>query len=208
MVATSGSGWRLAPCLVELFEEADRRKPTRSRVSDGSIGDLAHSTRESDHNPADGWVTAGDLDDDGDSADLGVRLLRQHLVASTDPRVKYLIHEGTVWKAYENRGLPAWTPQPYTGVNAHAKHLHVSVWNTAEARNDLDPWWPGEDDDMPTPEEIRAIVRSELDAHETWLQMELGTNDGDPRADSLYGRIRANAKTIRDGLAALIRGGG
>jgi hypothetical protein len=204
MVATSGSGWRLAPCLVELFEEADRRKPTRSRVSDGSIGDLAHSTRESDHNPADGWVTAGDLDDDGDSADLGVRLLRQHLVASTDPRVKYLIHEGTIWKAYENRGLPAWTPQPYTGVNAHAKHLHVSVWNTAEARDDLSPWWPTDEEDELNDADKQWIAQ-QFDAHRKWVRAELGT--GDEAGDrSLYSRIRRNADQLRDSLAALIRG--
>lgn len=146
MVATSGPGWLLAPCLKLMFDEADKRDPNRDRTSDGSIGDAAHAVRESDHNPADGWVCGADIDDDNDQANPGVDLLRAHLVATKDPRVKYLIRNGTIWKAYENRGLPPWTPQVYTGLNDHSHHLHISVWNTTEARNDLSPWWP-----KPTP---------------------------------------------------------
>ncbi len=164
MVATSGTQngarWRLAPCLVHLFLEADHRDPTRDDSSDGSIGDADHQSRPSDHNPVDGWVTASDIDDDQDEPSPGVHLLRAHLTASQDSRVKYLIHEGTIWKAYPNRGLPAWTPQPYTGFNAHKQHLHISVWNTPEARNDIGPWWPDGDDDMS--EITDALNRIEL----------------------------------------------
>lgn len=136
MVATAGAGWRLAPCLKVLFDEADRRKPTRSRAADGTIGDAAHSSRTSDHNPASGWVCAGDVDDDGDSSPvLGVDLLIAHLVATKDRRVKYVIRNGRIWSA--DRG---W--RTYTGTNAHAHHVHISVWNTSTARNDLRPWWP------------------------------------------------------------------
>lgn len=142
MVAVSGTGWRLAPCLVAMFEEADKRDPNRDRTSDGSIGDPAHAARTSDHNPADGWVCAADIDDDNDQANPGVDLLRAHLVAVKDQRVKYLIRNGTIWKAYPSNGLPAWAPQVYTGINDHSHHLHISVWNTAEARNDVGPWWP------------------------------------------------------------------
>lgn len=153
MVATAGSGWRLAPCLVALFQEADRINPNRDTGSDGSIGDPAHAARVSDHNPADGWVCAGDIDENG----VDVDLLRAHLVAGQDPRVKYLIRNGTIWKAYANRGLPAWAPQVYTGVNAHDKHLHISVWNTADARNDTSPWWPEEDDMSEALDKLQAI---------------------------------------------------
>ena len=38
MVAVVGRGWKLAPCLKALFDEADRRKPSRSHASDGTIG--------------------------------------------------------------------------------------------------------------------------------------------------------------------------
>lgn len=172
MVAIAGSGWRLAPCLVDLFEEADERDPNRDTSSDGSIGNAEHSARESDHNPDDGWVCAADIDDDDDQKSPGVDLLRAHLVATKDPRVKYLIRNGTIWKAYENRGLPPWTPQVYTGLNAHKSHLHISVWNTGEARNDLRPWWPQsqpapqqeEDDDMAEPSVIAYLKNPKSDA--------------------------------------------
>ena len=59
--------------------------------------------------------------------------------------------------------------------------------------------------DMATEADLRRIVKEEIDAHERWLQIELGTNDGGPRGDSLYGRIRANADTIQDSLARLVR---
>ena len=182
MVATSGTSnghrWTLAGCLQVMFHEADTRDPTRSHAADGTIGDSAHAARPSDHNPAldptdNCWyVCAGDIDDDNDQPLPGVDLLCAHLVASKDPRVKYLIRNGTIWKAYENRGLPAWTPQVYTGANAHRHHLHISVWNTATARNDLRPWWPEEDDDMALSDEdilkvaeaVTIALKPQLDA--------------------------------------------
>lgn len=156
MVATSGRGWRLAPSLVALIEETDRLFPSRSIASDGSIGDQAHASRASDHNPADGWVCAVDVTDDkvhGCDADL----LARHIVAGRDPRVKYVIWNRTIAKSYPSNGHPAWQPQPYTGVNAHDKHTHVSVHNTAAARDDTSPWWPMEDDMSEALDKLNAI---------------------------------------------------
>lgn len=175
MVAVTGSQggvrWWLAPCLVALFHEADTRDSSRSHAADGSIGDAAHQSRVSDHNPSEGWVCGADIDDDNDQPSPGVDLLRQHLVASRDPRVKYLIRNGTIWKAYPNRGLPAWTPQPYTGLNDHSHHLHISVYNTPEARNDTGPWWPTNDEefDMATSDEILARLQA-IELREVALQ--------------------------------------
>lgn len=200
MVAVIGTNWRLAPCLVRLIEEADERKPNRSHASDGSIGDTAHAARASDHNPDGGFVCAVDLDDDHDSDELGARYLRAHLVASKDPRIKYLIHEGRIWKSYASRGYPAWTSQPYTGMNAHAKHLHVSVHNTAEARNSRLPWWPTtneEEDDMPLNDADKAWIKAQFDAQNTWTRAEIA---------KAVKSIKTHATTIRDGLAKLIRG--
>jgi len=194
MVAVSGSGWRLAPCLDALICEADKLYPNRSTVSDGSIGDQAHATRASDHNPDDGWVCAVDVTDDkanGCDADL----LAQHIVASRDPRVKYVIWNRTIAKSYANRGLAAWTPQPYTGTNAHEKHTHVSVHNTATARNDTSAWWPQEDD-MP-------LSDADLDKIKFIVAAEVGKAN-----DSLYERIRVKTTDLRDSLAKLIRGDG
>ena len=202
MVAVSGTGWNLAPCLVALFAEADRRDPTRDDSSDGSIGNAEHAARSSDHNPADGWVCAGDIDDDQDEPSPGVHLLRQHLVASRDPRVKYLIHEGTIWKAYENRGLPAWQPQVYTGFNAHKSHLHISVWNTPDARDDTGPWWP-EEDVMQEQDwnRLMEIVANVLD-------QKLGTNTEpgeNPGPNTVIGRFLGRIDQVNDNLAKVIR---
>lgn len=150
MVALSGTGWRLAPCLVALVEETDRLAPNRSTLSDGSIGDPAHAARTSDHNPAGGFVCAVDITDDKDGG-CDADLLARHLVASRDPRIKYVIWNRTI------AGPPAWTPRIYDGVNAHEKHTHVSVHNTAVARADKSPWWP-QSQPTPNPPETDAMT--------------------------------------------------
>lgn len=43
--------WYLAPSLAQLRAEVNARWPKRSKASDGTIGDRAHSARTSDHNP-------------------------------------------------------------------------------------------------------------------------------------------------------------
>ncbi len=164
MVALSGSGWKLAPSLIALIEETDRRSPRRRKTSDGSIGDQAHSARQSDHNPANGWVCAVDITDDkagGCDADL----LARHVVAARDPRVKYVIWNRTIVKSYSSNGKPAWTPYPYTGSNPHDSHTHISVHNTLAGRDDRRAWWsatpsPQEDSDM-TPDQDARLKRIE-----------------------------------------------
>jgi hypothetical protein len=138
MVALAGRGWSLAPSLRAMFDEADRRWPKRSRVSDGSIGDRAHAARTSDHNPdASGDVLAGDLTDDKDNG-CDADLFAEHLRKSRDPRVKYVICNGKVFRSY---GSSAWQWTPYTGANGHFAHTHVSILDTAEAKNDTSPWF-------------------------------------------------------------------
>jgi hypothetical protein len=197
MVATVGAGWQLAPCLVALIREADKLFPNRSKASDGSIGDAAHASRgtASDHNPADGWVCAVDVTDDkanGCDADL----LARHIVASRDPRVKYVIWNDTVVRSYDKPGLPAWTPEEYLGTNPHITHTHVSVHTTATARSDLSDWWPQEADDMP-------LSQEDLDKIKYIVAAEVGKAN-----DSLYERIRVKTTDLRDSLAKLIRGDG
>lgn len=163
VVAVAGTGWRLAPALIDLVAEVDTLAPDRSTASDGSIGDLAHQGRVSDHNPDDGVVHAVDITDDPTKGADVSRLWAQ-LVARRDPRVKYLIHDGQIWRSYPKPGLPAWTPEPYTGLNAHRSHGHISI--TDAAVNDGRPWFNGNDDegdlDM-TEKEVRELVADEVD---------------------------------------------
>ena len=132
MVAVSGKGWRLAPCLRVLVEQVDTAFPRRPTGSDGSIGDLAHASRVSDHNPADGVVHAVDITDWPGGAwdpDVWARVW-----AVRDQRVKYLISDGEIWS--RARADEGW--RHYDGANDHAKHLHVSV--TADGARSVAPW--------------------------------------------------------------------
>jgi hypothetical protein len=155
MVAIVGTGWRLAPSLVALIDEADSKWPTRSIASDGSIGDAAHAKRISDHNPdASGDVLAVDLTDDkwaGCDADA----FAEHLLARRDPRIKYVICNGRIFRSY---GSTAWQWTPYTGINGHFAHTHVSILDTEAAKFDTSPWFPpSPEDDVLTPTEAQQL---------------------------------------------------
>lgn len=173
MVATAGVGWRLASSLDALIDETDRLYPNRDHTSDGSIGDASHAARESDHNPDDGWVCAVDIDEDLSSTVHTIARLAEHLIDDRDHRVKYLIYEGWICKAYvDSAGHPAWRWYPYTGLNDHSHHLHVSCWNTSAARDDRGPWWPqAEPKPTPLPQEDddMAFTLISPTSGQTWL---------------------------------------
>jgi hypothetical protein len=207
MVAYSGYGWRLAPCLVALMQETDRLYPNRSEASDGSIGDSAHRQRQSDHNPSYGWVCAVDITDDK-AHGCDTDRLAQQLIARRDPRVKQIIWNRMTVKSFYSNGHPAWRPYPYTGENPHYAHTHISCHNTTTARNDLRPWWSAREEFFDMDEAtFRRILNEELnklghdgrplDVQNEWIKS---------RLSALETSIKANAATIRDGLANLIRG--
>jgi hypothetical protein len=110
----------LAPSLVRLRTEVNATWPTRSKASDGWIGDAAHAARASDHNPDNsGRVHAIDVTVAGiDKARLIAR-------AIADPRTAYVISDRRIWEnpaAYPGRGY--W--RAYTGTNPHVAHVHIS----------------------------------------------------------------------------------
>lgn len=114
---------RIAKSLAVLRDQVNARWPNRSKTSDGWIGDPAHAARTSDHNPnAAGVVTALDITHDpahGVDAGKIAETLRQH----RDPRIKYVISNARI---FSSKSSP-WQWRPYTGVNAHTKHVHISV---------------------------------------------------------------------------------
>lgn len=114
--------WRLAASLKTLRDQVNEVYPNRDKSSDGSIGDMSHSTRKSDHNPnAAGVVTAIDIDRDlNDGHD--VRELVTLLQGRGDPRIKYIIFERQITVPGD---LSKW--KPYNGANAHEHHAHISV---------------------------------------------------------------------------------
>jgi hypothetical protein len=129
------ASFTIAPAARAALEEATRRWPRRSKVSDGTIGDPAHRDRPSDHNPdRDGVVLAFDLTHDPGAGCDAHRLVRL-AVARRDPRIKYAISQGRIWSA--ERAGEGW--RTYNGSNPHHKHAHVSV--RKQFADDTRPWW-------------------------------------------------------------------
>jgi hypothetical protein len=162
MVAIAGTGWKLAPSLVAYVKEADRYYPQRDRSSDGSIGDLAHQARGSDHNPAGGLVHAVDLDEDL-APGLDLKAFAEKLRRGRDPRVKYVIYEGRMFSSYATVARAAWAWGPYSGTNAHLHHLHLSILDTYAAEHDLSAWGfapPAPEPAPPPPIEEPSTVMS------------------------------------------------
>jgi hypothetical protein len=132
--AVSAVPWRLARSLKILLGQVNVLAPARSKASDGSIGDVAHAGRASDHNPTrDGVVCAMDITHDPPhGCDAGV--LAERLIQSRDPRIKYVI-----WNRHIASSLiQPWEWRVYSGQNPHQKHVHVSV--LPETADDERPW--------------------------------------------------------------------
>jgi hypothetical protein len=159
------ASWYVAPTLDVLLAEINKTAPGRSKVSDGSIGDAAHSSRASDHNPdPKGCVHARDFTHDPaggfDSYRFADWIRAQ--VNSGAMHIRYVISNGRI---FNPRISPAW--RTYTGSNPHDHHVHVSVGYDSR-ENDPSPWkWADagagqpeqEDDDLPYSEQqLRAIV--------------------------------------------------
>lgn len=124
----------LAASLVKLRDEVNSLWPNRSKISDGWIGDAAHSARKSDHNPdwsapgrRRGVVRALDITTRGIDVD---RLLRH---TTNDSRVAYVIYNRRIYT--HSRGWYA-----YNGSNPHTNHVHVSIAHTSTAENDTKTW--------------------------------------------------------------------
>lgn len=123
--------WRIAKTLETLKAQVNALAPKRNKASDGGIGDAGHASRASDHNPwvkdgSMGVVTAYDFTHDpGNGVDDRAIVLA--LVASLDPRIKYIIWDRRICNSQATAQTPAWTWRSYYGKNPHNKHFHISV---------------------------------------------------------------------------------
>lgn len=128
--------WRVARSLDKLLAQINAYAPNRSKISDGSIGDANHSSRVSDHNPdGRGIVHARDFTHSptrGFDAHAFVRRL-----ANKDRRIKYLISNRQI----SNPSISAGRWRPYSGINPHTQHAHVSV--VYSSLEDNTATWPG-----------------------------------------------------------------
>lgn len=130
--------WRLARSLEALRSAANKAAPKRSKLSDGTIGDAAHSSRTSDHNPNKAGVVQGmDLTHDP-AGGLDSYWLAEQLLLSRDPRIKYVISNGKI--ASGAGGKSPWKWRPYTGANKHNHHVHISVKDAPNQYDSTAPW--------------------------------------------------------------------
>lgn len=127
--------WRNAKSIETIIKQARKAAPSVPRRKFGTIGDAAHRSRKSDHNPwlrkgGVGVVTAVDIPHDPKRG-LDCSAIAAALVQSRDKRIKYIIFNGRIvsHKATWRRGkrIPAWQWRPYNGSNPHKHHLHLSV---------------------------------------------------------------------------------
>jgi hypothetical protein len=136
--------WRVAKSLLTLRNQVNAKYPGRSKASDGTIGDPAHQSRASDHNPwivnaGVGVVTGLDITHDpAHGCDSGV--IAEALRASKDSRIKYVISNARIASSTAKPGVAAWAWRPYSGSNPHNHHCHVSV-QTDAARYDSTASW-------------------------------------------------------------------
>lgn len=138
--------WRVARSLETLRNQVNVKWPNRSKASDGSIGDEAHASRSSDHNPwvkdgTIGIVTAIDITHDPKSG-CDSYALAEALLKSRDSRIKYVISNGKI--AAGPDGPQPWVWRKYTGANAHAHHVHISVKADKAHYDDTRAWVIGD----------------------------------------------------------------
>lgn len=212
--------WDVADSLIALKDQLNAAFPNRSKVSDGFIGDAAHQSRDSDHNP---WweyrgryyVTAFDVTHDPAAGADGHKL-SSALVTAKDPRIKYLIWNGMIWDSrWVVRGSvnnKPWTPLWYLGSDPHTNHVHVSVLPIAASLTST-PWsLPGltattttGDDTLPSVDEVWAEPID--DYYRKGAKMPVGAGVGwaaanaawarDAAADAVAGVKRVEAKLDR-----------
>lgn len=125
----------VAKNIRTYITQLNKLAPRRSRRSDGTIGDAAHASRKSDHNP---WfrstVTAVDITHDPENG-MSCDTLAAALVANRDARLKYVIWNRRIFSKRSGR----WAWRSYSGSNPHTSHLHLSV-QPNDSVNDARPW--------------------------------------------------------------------
>lgn len=146
--------WYLNRALTGFRNAVNAAYPTRDKESDGTIGDAAHQTGSSDHNPdTDGSVDAWDMDVDLKSGNDPAAVEALKRVFQAHVSSKYWIHNDVI-----ARRVDGWRRRPYSDFNddpnrnKHTRHVH---WNTREEGEDSTAPWNVEDD--VTPEQAQQL---------------------------------------------------
>ena len=181
-------GWHLAPSLVRLRDEVNRKWPTRSKASDGTIGDPAHSSRTSEHNPNErGSVNAIDITNAGIDVDALIGAAIRH------PSTWYVISRGFI---YSRRF--AFVKRPYMGANPHNNHVHISILSTVKAEQDRTVWFQSKSS-FPLPAGHSFGMKESSTVHD-------GTSSPDDELNVKRIQKRLSIKTTgRFGVATMVK---
>lgn len=217
-------GWRLARSLEGLRREVNTQWPHRSKASDGTIGDLAHAARPSDHNPNPaGVVRAFDVTADGIDADAFAERIR--VLGSVGHRA---LRDGgvVIWDRRLASGPSGWKWRHYGGANPHTKHVHVSVGRQSGDYDSPDRWELETDpeDFMPaltdteqrelltrvrTVEQhaaVAAMLAASVDQRCARLEASVHGTDDINRGESIWWRVRyLYSEVLDNGNAVLLR---
>ena len=125
--------YREAESLRRLLEDVNAHAPNRNKRSDGWIGDAAHASRTSDHNPwvkdakGVGVVRARDFTHDPAGGFDGERFA-QHIASLLGNHPALTNGAYVIWNRRiisTARKSQGW--RHYSGANPHTAHVHVSV---------------------------------------------------------------------------------
>lgn len=121
---------KATPAAIAVLRQATALKPLRKKLSDGLLPSAAHlkQSPNSDHNTG----LAADLTHDPKNG-IDCAVIFEKL--KEDKRVKYLIFNGKIWSKDKSK----FGNRPYTGVNKHNHHLHISI--NPDSANDTSPWF-------------------------------------------------------------------
>jgi hypothetical protein len=194
--------WRLAKSIKALLDQVNAENPHRRKDSDGGIGDAAHASRSSDHNPyikvgAMGIVRAFDFTHAPETG-FDTYAFAEMLLKNKDPRVRYVISNRKI--ASGKAGPDAWKWRPYSGKNPHNHHTHVSVTESEAEFDDGKKWnlgglteaaaeqAPEANNYVPPPVTLRLKARGEL-----VKQMQAGIGLKGAQVDGFFGEDTAKA---------------
>ena len=132
---------RPAKSLTVLLDQVNARWPTRAKGNDGMLASAQHTAQNptSDHEARNGVVHALDITKDLPRG-VDSRAIAQALLNSRDPRIKYIISNGEMARAYAKTGTVPWQWSKYTGPDDHSHHMHLSVVDDPALADSRLPW--------------------------------------------------------------------
>lgn len=200
----------IAKSLGVLRDQVNHIAPGRSKRDDGWLGDSAHASRTSDHNPNNaGVVCALDLTHDP-SGGFDSYNFAEVLKQNRDERIKYVISNKKIFYGYRSpshSGDPSscWKWEKYTGDNPHDKHVHVSV---GDARYyDKEDHWVLDVTEAPiSPDDARPVLKRGSTGAEVKTLQQLLLVDGffGPVTENAVEEFQSSVGITPDGVVGLM----